>query len=119
MLSPSDLNSTDVPRCSRMVLVVRLIMPWRLPDCWYFTLPVAVILKRFLAPDLVFSLGIWLSWRRDCGQPATAENAFNHKGLGRVLGIERGSPPRQPFSRAASARGYGRGGDGFQQARAL
>src|ERR1700690_3864193 len=61
MLSPSVLNSTLVPRCSRICLVVRLIMPWRLPDCWYFTLPEAVILKRFLAPDLVFSLGILLS----------------------------------------------------------
>src|ERR1700679_4290092 len=27
------------------------------------TLPVPVILKRFLAPDLVFNLGIWLSYR--------------------------------------------------------
>src|SRR6185437_15088725 len=97
MLSPSDLNSTAVPRCSRMVLVVRLIMPWRLPDCWYFTLPWAVILKRFLAPDLVFSLGIWLSWRSVCGQAATTGIALNHKGLGRVLGIERGSSPRQPY----------------------
>src|SRR5665213_4245770 len=61
MLSPSVLNSTLVPRCSRICLVVRLIMPWRLPDCWNFTRPVAVILKRFLAPDLVFSLGILLS----------------------------------------------------------
>jgi hypothetical protein len=26
------------------------------------TLPVPVTLKRFLAPDLVFSLGIWLSY---------------------------------------------------------
>src|SRR6185437_1008916 len=61
MLSPSVLNSTLVPRCSRICLVVRLIMPWRLPDCWNFTRPVAVILKRFLAPDLVFILGILLS----------------------------------------------------------
>src|SRR5262249_24313148 len=61
MLSPSVLNSTLVPRCSRIVLVVRLIMPWRLPVCWYLTLPAAVIVKRFLAPDLVFNLGIWLS----------------------------------------------------------
>src|SRR5215471_18167697 len=61
IVSPSVLNNTLVPRCSRICLVVRLIMPWRLPDCWYFTLPVAVILKRFLAPDLVFNLGIWLS----------------------------------------------------------
>src|SRR6478672_2549606 len=43
-------------------------MPWRLPVCWYFTLPVAVILKRFLAPDLVFSLGIWLSLSARSGQ---------------------------------------------------
>src|SRR5262245_17978148 len=72
MLSPSVLNSTLVPRCSRIVFVVRLIMPWRLPVCWYFTLPVAVILKRFLAPDLVFNLGIWLSLsaRRGAGPPA-------------------------------------------------
>src|SRR3954462_12372563 len=62
MLSPSVLNSTAVPRWSRICLVLRLIMPWRLPDCWYFTLPVPVILKRFLAPDLVFNLGIWLSY---------------------------------------------------------
>src|SRR5207344_1053566 len=67
-LSPSVLNSTLVPRCSRIVLVVRLIMPWRLPVCWYFTLPVAVILKRFLAPDLVFNLGIWLSSSARSGQ---------------------------------------------------
>src|SRR4030095_15117411 len=36
-------------------------MPCRLPRWAYSTLPVAVILKRFLAPDLVFNLGIWLS----------------------------------------------------------
>src|SRR5579863_3965124 len=60
-LSPSVLNSTRVPRSWRICLVVRLIMPWRLPRWACITLPVAVILKRFLAPDLVFSLGIWLS----------------------------------------------------------
>jgi hypothetical protein len=32
-----------------------------LPRWACMTLPVAVTLKRFLAPDLVFSLGIWLS----------------------------------------------------------
>jgi hypothetical protein len=26
------LNNTLVPRCSRICLVVRLIIPWRLPD---------------------------------------------------------------------------------------
>src|ERR1700758_5325764 len=61
MLSPSVLNSTLVPRNWRICFLVRLIMPWRLPRWAYLTLPPAVILKRFLAPDLVFSLGIWLS----------------------------------------------------------
>src|SRR3954465_4975291 len=61
MLSPSVLNSTRVPRSWRICFLVRLIMPWRLPRWACITLPVAVTLKRFLAPDLVFSLGIWLS----------------------------------------------------------
>src|ERR1700737_4094782 len=67
MLSPSVLNSTRVPRSWRICFLVRLIMPWRLPRWAAITLPVAVTLKRFLAPDLVFSLGIWLS----CGRRKT------------------------------------------------
>src|SRR5262249_49205853 len=35
-------------------------MPCRLREAWHFTLPEAVTLKRFLAPLLVFNLGIWL-----------------------------------------------------------
>src|SRR2546429_3737351 len=62
MLSPSVLNSTLVPRNWRICFLVRLIMPWRLRDCWYSTFPPPVTLKRFLAPDLVLSLGIWLSF---------------------------------------------------------
>src|SRR3954464_14829043 len=62
MLSPSALNITRVPRCWRICFWVRLIMPWRLPAIADFTLPLAVILKRFLAPDLVFNLGILLSF---------------------------------------------------------
>src|ERR1700751_6085349 len=62
-LSPSVLNSTRVPRSWRICFLVRLIMPWRLPRWACITLPVALTLKRFLAPDLVFSLGIWLSCR--------------------------------------------------------
>src|SRR5262252_1971666 len=50
--------STMVPRALRTNLAVRLIMPCRLPWAATFTLPEAVILKRFLAPLLVFSLGI-------------------------------------------------------------
>src|SRR5262245_24026870 len=92
MLSPSVLNSTLVPRCSRIVLVVRLIMPWRLPVCWYFTLPDAVILKRFLAPDLVFNLGIWLSSSAR-GQATQPEYAHKPNWLGAVcsgLSVNRG-----------------------------
>src|SRR5215468_7378316 len=62
MLSPSVLNRTVVPRSWRICFLVRLIMPWRLPRWAYSTLPVPVTLKRFLAPDLVLSLGIWLSF---------------------------------------------------------
>ncbi|MET3867322.1 hypothetical protein ABIC20_004631 [Methylobacterium radiotolerans] len=46
-------------------MVVRLIIPWRLPAWAYITLPVPVILKRFFAPDFVFNLGIWLSVARN------------------------------------------------------
>ena len=51
-----------VPRALRMNFVVRLIMPWRLPAAATLTWPLAVNLKRFLAPDFVFCLGILLSF---------------------------------------------------------
>src|ERR1044072_2483041 len=57
---PSASASTIVPRASRMNLLDRLIMPWRLPAAAATTLPVAVILNRFLAADFVFILGILL-----------------------------------------------------------
>ncbi len=50
-----------VPRWLRICLLVRLIMPWRLPACPALILPEAVVLNRFLAEDLVFILGILLS----------------------------------------------------------
>src|SRR5437667_12893057 len=71
-LSPSVLNSTRVPRSCRICFLVRLIMPWRLPRWACITLPVAVTLKRFLAPDLVFSLSIWLSCCRARDAPEEA-----------------------------------------------
>src|SRR6056297_2050816 len=49
---------TVVPRASRMNLLVRLIMPWRLPAWPALILPLAVNLNRFLQLDLVFILGI-------------------------------------------------------------
>src|SRR6266478_7772310 len=71
--SPSVLNSTLVPRCSRICLVVRLIIPWRLPDWAKSTFPEAVTLKRFFAPDFVFSLGIWLSFPTWTPPPSPAK----------------------------------------------
>src|SRR2546430_5617362 len=75
-------HSTMVPRALRTNLAVRLIMPCRLPWAATFTLPVPVILKRFLAPLLVFNLGILLApyraahrgrdWFVKAGKAATA-----------------------------------------------
>src|SRR5690606_17327074 len=56
----SGSDRTIMPRASRMNLLERLIMPWRLPAAEAFTRPEAVSLKRFLAADLVFILGILL-----------------------------------------------------------
>src|ERR1700761_8350879 len=71
-------------------------MPWRLPRWACITLPVAVTLKRFLAPDLVFSLGIWLSCCRNGNAPR--EGAFAAKMLVRALKVLRfslkGNNPR-------------------------
>src|SRR5690606_24944176 len=56
----SPLERILVPRLVRMYLALWLIRRWRLPATPTFTLPVAVKLNRFLAPDLVFILGILL-----------------------------------------------------------
>src|ERR1700760_676704 len=51
-----------MPRRSRVRAGELLINRWRLPTWWVLILPLAVILKRFLAPDLVFILDILLSF---------------------------------------------------------
>src|SRR5476649_2570619 len=56
---------TLVPRCWRMYLAEWLISRCRLPATPALIFPLAVILKRFLAPDLVFSLGISLRRSRE------------------------------------------------------
>lgn len=47
-----------VPRAVRIIFWGRLRMPWRLYATFMRTFPVAVVRKRFLAPDFVFNLGI-------------------------------------------------------------
>src|SRR5258708_25524912 len=111
ILSPSVLNISLVPRCSRICLVVRLIMPWRLPDWANITFPVPVILKRVLALDLVLILGIWLSCSGDATtRPVSIGNAQKRARcprawLFRACWLSTSPPPRQPFSRAAGGRG--------------
>src|SRR6056297_2207121 len=58
----SGADRVVVPRALRMNLLVRLIMPWLLPAWAARTLPFAVTLKRFLALDFVFILGISVSF---------------------------------------------------------
>src|SRR5262245_4087123 len=71
-VSASDI--TLVPRKLRICSFERLIMPWRLPVWPCLILPLAVKRKRFLAPDLVFSLGISLSCSRGQGPAARVVN---------------------------------------------
>jgi len=51
-----------VPRELRFIFWERRLRKWLRPAALTRTLPLAVILKRFLAPDLVFILGILLSF---------------------------------------------------------
>ena len=49
-------------RLLRLAFWVRAESLWRFMPGPAFTLPVAVILNRFLTDDLVFILGIWVSF---------------------------------------------------------
>src|SRR5262245_13069942 len=78
-------ESTIGPRALRTNLALRLIMPWRLPWAATLTLPEAVILKRLLAPLLVFSLGILLAplRLRDRGPPPGLSKHESRHGMPR------------------------------------
>src|SRR3954471_23138904 len=104
MFSPSALNITRVPRCWRICFLVRLIMPWRLPAIADFTLPLAVILKRFFAPDLVFSLGILLSFKVRLRTRQKDRSRRKCSFLSVLIGSA--SPPRQPLSAGRREAGF-------------
>jgi hypothetical protein len=74
----SDSFKIPMPRAFWTNFAVRLIMPWRLPAWPALTLPEAVILKRFFAPDLVFIFGILVSsfvvFQVDLSQPRLASD---------------------------------------------
>src|SRR6056297_1482238 len=72
MIDSSALLSVVVPRALRMNLLVRLIIPWRLPAWAVMTRPLADTLNRFLQLDLVFILGISGSSSGSVGSPASA-----------------------------------------------
>lgn len=61
MILASGADNAVVPRALRMNFFVRLIIPCCLPAWPAMTLPVAETLKRFLALDFVFILGISVS----------------------------------------------------------
>src|SRR5688572_32542805 len=90
-----------------MYLALWLISRWRLPATPAFSLPVAVILKRLLAPDLVFSFGISLRgenpvlWSHDAppwhaiGQAAPTGRCNTGKGAGlQAACVSRDASPR-------------------------
>src|SRR3984957_15099762 len=61
--------SVCMRRLLRLAFWVRAESMWRLKPGPAFTLPVAVILNRFLTDDLVFILGIWFSFlAAACGE---------------------------------------------------
>src|SRR5690606_29706314 len=80
LVSASD--RTVVPRFWRIYLALWLISRWRLPATPCLILPVAVSLKRFFTPLLVFSLGIFVSLVRDTSnqpwQPLWPDRQMNH-----------------------------------------
>src|SRR5579864_7986965 len=79
-------------RLLRMALWLRAERLWRLKPGPAFTLPVAVILKRFLTDDLVFILGIWFSFL-----------AALARSPGQAQGVRKRSRPGMPISRPGRA----------------
>src|SRR5690606_4222220 len=96
---------SSVPRFWRIYLALWLISRWRLPATPCLILPVAVILKRFFTPLLVFILGIFVSFNRDTSnqpwQPLWPDRQMNHV-----------SVKRAPISTGARK---GKGGRGDRQ----
>src|SRR5262245_6027061 len=64
MMRVSGSETMAIPVAWRRKRLPRLLMPWRLPTTPCFTFPVAVKRKRFLAPLLVFILGIFVPFQK-------------------------------------------------------
>src|SRR5258708_27896699 len=64
MMRVSGSDPIAMPVAWRRKRLPRLLMPWRFPATPCLTLPDAVKRKRFLAPLLVFILGIFIPFQR-------------------------------------------------------
>src|SRR5262249_60023199 len=64
MTLASEGLMTSGPRAWRFIFLGRLICRWRRWEGYITTLPLAVSLKRFLAPLFVFILGIFIFLQR-------------------------------------------------------
>src|SRR5690606_4797871 len=84
----SASETRSVPRFWRIYLALWRISRWRLPATPCLILPVAVILKRFFTPLLVFILGIFVSFNRDTSnqpwQPLWPDRQMNHVSVKRA-----------------------------------
>src|SRR3954463_13210604 len=92
-----------MPRRSRVRAGGLLISRWRLPTWWVLILPLLVILKRFLAPDLVFILDILLSFTAPgCVRSPFVECARARTGVafGAATACPAGPPKRGAFYKA-------------------
>src|SRR5476649_1183976 len=64
MMRVSGSDTMAMPVAWRRKRLPRFVMPWRLPATPCLILPEAVKRKRFLAPLLVFILGIFVPFQR-------------------------------------------------------
>src|SRR5271156_7251481 len=95
--------SVWLPRLARLAFWLRAMRLWRFLPGPASTLPVAVILNRFLTDDLVFILGILVSFWFALARPNRVENGKQ----------SRPGMPIQARSRR-QGRGYSGGGGGRQ-----
>src|SRR6185312_9111835 len=105
MVRASDSFITLVPRLCRMYLESWLISRWRLPATPDLTLPLAVILKRFFAPDFVFNFGISMRSSTPCPLKRVMGAAVACHGPGRSKEAARPKAKPAGKQRAAALQG--------------
>src|SRR3546814_9782977 len=86
------------PRAPRIIFWGRWGVPWRLPAWPIMTLPEPERRKRFLAPDLFFSLGIFASFQNETRHLERLGMPFRRTAHSRTRGYSRpaGGLPARP-----------------------